>query len=81
MKMPLFSVPCLREKKIRNIINKLKMCLFFVRSGELLRTQRKFPDDGKLSAELSTGFVDTLRLEASAVKVQVKRESCNVWND
>jgi len=47
----------------------------------MLRTQQKFPTFGKLSAELSTGSVDTLRLDAAAVKVQVKRESCNVWND
>lgn len=69
------------KKNMLFVISYLQMRLFFVQSGEMLRTQQKFPTFAKLSAELSTGFVDTLRLDAAAVKVQVKRESRSVWND
>ena len=71
----LFSKTCRIQKKIWCKIKYLILCLNFRQIVEMPRKQGKFRDRRSLSAELSTGFVDSLVLELGCATVKQTGES------
>lgn len=69
-------MPCQEEKNIVLNYKWLKVCLKNRQTEEEPLKQQKIAAGRKLSAELSTASVDSLRLASDYATVQRSRESC-----
>jgi hypothetical protein len=66
----MFSIFCRGLKFLSFGINALNMCLIIVQTAETALKQGKIADTDKLSADLSTGFVDGLTLAQAEQRLQ-----------